>query len=207
VNAEARPSTADYLSPYVRAVARHGAGFPSLLWASEQTQSARFAAICRLGNPRGRSVADVGCGRADLLDFCVANDLAPADYVGIEAVPELAAAAEAKGHHNATIVRADFVEQPAAMFVGADVVAISGALNTLTPEQFFTTIRRAYDAAADVLVFNFLCSPATAAADYLHWYGRDDVLAFAGTLSPRVQIVTDYLFGDATVAVHKPVDP
>ena len=42
----------------------------------------------------------------------------------------------------------------------------------------------------------------TAAADYLHWYGRDDVLAFARTLSPRVQIVSDYLFGDATVAVQ-----
>jgi hypothetical protein len=203
---DVRASTAAYLSPYLRAVAKHGAAFPSLLWASEQTQAARFAAICRLGTPRGRSLVDVGCGRADLLDFCIAHDFAPAEYVGIEAVAELAAAAEAKGHHNATIVRADFVERPAAMFVGADVVAISGALNTLTPEQFYATVRRAYDAAADVLVFNFLCSPATAAADYLHWYHRDDVLAFARTLSPRVQIVTDYLFGDATVAVQKPVE-
>jgi hypothetical protein len=206
VDTDVRASTAPYLWPYVRAVARHRAEFPSLLWASPQTQAARFAAICRLGKPRGRRILDVGCGRADLLDFCIAHDLAPADYVGIEAVAELAAAAEAKGHHNATIVRADFVEQAASMFVGADLVAISGALNTLTPDQFYTTVRRAYDAAADVLVFNFLCSPATAAADYLHWYHRDDVLADVRTLSPRVQVVTDYLFGDATIAIHKPLE-
>jgi hypothetical protein len=200
----AASSVANYLVPYVRAVAQHGAAFPALLWASPQTQAARFGAICRVADPRGRSVADVGCGRADFLDYLLAHDMAPADYVGIEAVPELAAAAEAKRHPRATILHGDFVEQPGSMFVGADLVVISGALNTLTEEQFFMTIRRAFDAAGETLAFNFLCAPGTAAANFLRWYPIDDVLAFARTLSPLVDVATNYLFGDATIVVTKP---
>jgi hypothetical protein len=38
----------DYLIPYQRAAALHGAEFESLLWASPQTQAARFDAFGRL---------------------------------------------------------------------------------------------------------------------------------------------------------------
>src|SRR3954447_8344631 len=79
-----------YLVPYLDAARRHGAAFPSLLWASPRTQAARFDAICRLESPRARSVLDVGCGRADFLGFSLRRDSAPAGYVGIEAVPALA---------------------------------------------------------------------------------------------------------------------
>ena len=39
-----------YLLPYLRAAEKHGSAFPTLLWASPQTQSKRFDAIQRLGN-------------------------------------------------------------------------------------------------------------------------------------------------------------
>src|SRR5687767_15928369 len=83
-----------YLRPYRAAARAHGAGFGTLLWASPQTQAVRFDAICRLADLRGKSVLDVGCGRADLLEHLVARGIEPADYVGIEAVDELARAAE-----------------------------------------------------------------------------------------------------------------
>ena len=49
------------------------------------------------------------------------------------------------------------------MFVGADVIAFSGSLNTMDDETFYATLRRAYDATAATLVFNFLASPFLAA--------------------------------------------
>ena len=199
-----------YLAPYLRAAEQFGAGFGSLLWASPSTQSARFGAIERLGNVAGRSVLDVGCGRGDFLDFLLRSGIRPADYVGIEAVAPLAEAAEAKAAglwHKAgvaaRIIRADFVAEPMRMFVGADVVAFSGSLNTADDPTFYGTLRRAFDATADVLVFNFLSSTYLAGQQYLYWRRPQDVLAFARGVSSDVRILDDYLKGDCTVAVRR----
>ena len=197
-----------YLLPYVRAAERHGSDFASLLWASPHTQAARFDAIQRLGDLNGRSVLDAGCGRADLLRFLVDRGVRPADYTGIEAVGELADAAErncaTRTAPPARIIRADFVREPLRLFVGADVVVISGALNTVEDGPFYTTIRRAFEAAAESLVFNFLCSSYLAGAEYLRWRHSGDVLAFARCLTDDVRVLDDYLHGDFTVALGKP---
>jgi hypothetical protein len=190
-----------YLNPYLTASRRFGGTFGTLLWASTQTQEARFEALMRGYGPRGQSVLDVGCGRADFLDFCIAAGMSPADYVGIEAVGPLADRAAEKQH--ATIIRADFVQQPAAMFVGADAIYFSGSLNTLDDPLFYATIRRAFDATARAVVFNFLSSSQLAAAAYLYWRHVDEVMDFVRTLTSDAVLINDYLEGDATVAICK----
>ena len=193
-----------YLQPYLAAAKRYGAGFGSLLWASPRTQAVRFDALVRAvggGAIRGRRVLDVGCGRADLLDHLRKRDVRPAAYVGIEAVAELADAAQAKG---ATVVRGDFVRRPELLTAAAaDVVLISGSLNTVDPAAFDRTVRAAFDAAADAVAFNFLCSTRLAGAPHLSWHEPDRVRAMAATLSPRVAVWDDYLAGDATVLVRR----
>lgn len=174
-----------------------------MLWAGPETQAARFDAICRLVNPAGRSILDVGCGRADLLEYLASRHIQAADYIGIEAVPELLEAARPKQSRTRRIIAADFVENPASLFVGADLVIISGALNTLDTPAFYPTIRRAFDAAGEAMVFNFLDSPLLAAASYLTWHKREEVLEFAFRLAPDVRVLADYLDGDSTIAVHK----
>src|SRR5688500_13135141 len=99
-----------YLAPYLRAAERHGAGFDALLWASPRTQEVRFDALRRAVPMHGRTVLDVGCGRADLLRFLLDAGVRPRHYVGLEAVPALADAAEALQISNAMIIRADFVK-------------------------------------------------------------------------------------------------
>ena len=89
------------------------------------------------------------------------------------------------------------------MFIGAEVLVISGALNTADDSVFYTALRRAYDAAAEVLVFNFLSSPTLAACDYLWWRSRGDVVRFATSLGGEVRVLEDYLDGDCTIAVDK----
>jgi hypothetical protein len=192
-----------YLKPYLDAAAAHGAGFGALLWASPATQAARFDAISRIVALRGQSILDVGCGRADLLSYLVDHDIHPHDYVGIEAVQALAAAAEAKELPDATILRVDFVAQPERMFIGADVAVFSGSLNTAEDEVFYESIRRAFDATAKSLVFNFLCSPMLAGRDYLHWRVSEDVVRFARSLTRDVKTLNDYLPGDMTVCLTK----
>ena len=195
-----------YLEPYVRAAQRHGSAFRALLWASPNTQRARFDALIRLVDLNGRSLLDVGCGRADLLDHLLSKEIRPAHYVGLEGVATLSNAAEAKRRAGAMIVRTDFVAEPKRMFVGAHVVYFSGSLNTLDAASFYRTIRLAYEAAAEALVFNFLCSPLLAGAPYLHWRQPSEVLAFARTLTREVRQLNDYLDGDCTLMLTKPAE-
>src|SRR4051812_6808542 len=70
-----------YLEPYRRAASRHGDGFASLLWANPGTQAARFDAICRLADMRRRRVLDAGCGRGDFIDFLMAREVQPKQYI------------------------------------------------------------------------------------------------------------------------------
>ena len=193
-----------YLAPYIDAARRYAGGFLSLLWATPQTQAARFDAMCRLEKLHDRTVLDVGCGRADLLDYLLAGGVRPAHYVGLEAVTTLADAAEAKGHPDSMIIRTDFVRDPARLFVAADVVYFSGSLNTLDTVAFYATLRKAYDAAAETVVFNFLSSPELAGMSYLRWHPPHEVWAFAKTLTPHVRRLDDYLAGDCTFALAKP---
>ena len=151
---------------------------------------------------------DVGCGRADFLEYLVDVEARPADYIGMEMVPQLANAARKRAkefRHRvpAMILRADFVREPARMFVGADIIAFSGSLNTLDRKTFYSTLKRAYEAAAEAIVFNFLCSPALAGQDYLVWHETEDVLRFAETLGGEVRIRSDYLIGDCTICVTR----
>lgn len=194
------------MEPYLRAAATHREGFGSLLWASPQTQAARFDAFMRLCDFSGRNVLDVGCGRADFLDHLIKRGVRPAHYVGIEGVDTLVAAARKKGHADCLLVHADFVREPSRMLVGADVIAFSGSLNTLEDADFFATLRIAFDAAVEAVVFNFLSSTYLAGADWLRWRRAEDVTTFARTLTPRVATVNDYLQGDMTVAMIKSDD-
>ena len=197
-------TAAPYLEPYLRAAARHGDGFGSLLWASPETQAARFDAMMRLCDFRDKNVLDVGCGRADFLDHLIRRGARPAHYVGIEAVEELVDSARRKNLADCIIVHADFVREPARILVGADVIAFSGSLNTLEEPAFYASLRTAHCAAVHAVVFNFLSSTYLAAADWLRWHRTEDVLAFAKGLTPLVTTANDYLHGDTTVAMTKP---
>lgn len=196
------PDDPSYLAPYLRAARGHGAGFSSLLWASPDTQLIRFDALARITDLHQRTICDIGCGRGDLLTFLDAQGIVPKHYVGIEAVPELADAAEAKVGKRGMVLRADFVREPVKMFVGSERVLISGALNTLEPSIFYQTLRRAWESSAEVLAFNFLSSPLLAGVSYLWWHAKDEVLAFARTLADEVAVLEDYLDGDCTIALR-----
>jgi hypothetical protein len=192
-----------YLQPYINAAKRHGAGFGTLLWASPKTQAARFAALLRGVNVDGQKLLDVGCGRADFLEFIEKMGLQPTMYVGLEALEELAAAAEAKHLHNCSIIRGDFVRDPSLLDVGADILFFCGSLNTLDDQQFHRAITAGFAAAAHSLVFNFLSSPKLAASEYLYWRRMESVLTMTRRLSDNVRVWQDYLDGDATIAISK----
>jgi hypothetical protein len=200
MNASAEPS---YLSPYLKASRKFGSGFGTLLWASPKTQAVRFKALLSAVEIDGRSIMDVGCGRADFLEFMLKSGRCPGSYVGVEAVEALAHAAERKNLPRCKIVIGDFVQDPRLLDTRSDILFYSGSLNTMETDDFYRCIAQAYAAAQHAVVFNFLCSAFLAGSSHLSWHPPDEVMAFSRTLSPRATLMDRYMRGDATVIIFK----
>lgn len=198
------PPLPPYLRPYIDAARDHGGSFNSLLWASRDSQLNRFTALTNLLDFTGLSVLDVGCGRADFNDHLDRIGQVPAEYLGIEAVPALASAAQAAG---VEIIQQDFVAEPRCLFTGSDVVLFCGSLNTFPDDIFFSTLKRAFDAAARHLLFNFLSSPLLAGASHLYWRRPDEVDRFCRNLLSLAPTRSEtYMEGDATFLLSKPAE-
>jgi hypothetical protein len=197
------PRAAPYLAPYARARQRKLRGARALLWVGPRDQRIRFEAIARNCPLAGRRILDVGCGPADLLRFLRARSIVPAHYTGLEAQAWLVRLARRRRYPGATIVRGDFVADPGQLAVGADVVLFSGSLNLLPSPQFYRALRDAWAATGEWLVFNFLCTPELANADWLYWHPRAAVLRLARALSADVRVDDAYEPGDCTVVMRK----
>jgi SAM-dependent methyltransferase len=192
-----------YLYPYHEARLQGVKGFHALLWSSREGQRARFEAIARNCPLGGKKILDVGCGRADLLGHLLESGTVPVHYVGMEMIPEALRAARRKKYPRCEILAADFVREPEKLHVGADVVVFSGSLNTLTRPRFYRTLRAAWTATGEWLVFNFLNTKDWAGEDWLTWHRRRTVVAFCRSLGGEVHFDESYLEGDCTVAVRK----
>lgn len=191
-----------YLRPYRHPRVRADRGVGALLWEDLHAQQVRFQALARNCPFRGRRILDVGCGRADFLDFLLEIGQAPSSYVGLEAQPWLARAARRKGHRGASIVEGDFLAEPGKLLVDAQVVVFSGSLNFLSSRQFYRALRLGWAAASESLAFNFLCS-SDLAAPPLTWHRRRSVAAFARRLGVVPRLDDAYEPGDCTVVLTR----
>ena len=194
-----------YLYPYHEARQQGAKGFDALLWSSREGQRIRFEAIARSCPLAERTILDVGCGRADLLAYLLERGTVPAHYTGLDMIPASLRAARRRKYERCTILTAaDFVRKPEKLLVGADVVIFSGSLNTLSRPLFYRTLRAAWAATGEWLVFNFLSSRSWCGEDWLSWHHRSSVLAFCRSLGGEPRCDDSYLEGDCTIAVQKP---
>ncbi|PRQ09735.1 Methyltransferase domain protein [Enhygromyxa salina] len=209
-----------YLGPYQRAVDSHGPGFPALLFGSREHQRRRFEVLCATMPLAGRRIADLGCGHGDLLAWLCDHDVAYADYLGIEAIPEFVGIARGRlaAHPQAAaeFVLADFVAEPervAALIRARDIdmIVLSGSLNTLDEAAALAVLERAWAALdgrpAAALGFNFLAGggdwdrPATRLPrrDTERW------VSWALARTSRVIFCQHYLGAhDATIVLFRP---
>jgi SAM-dependent methyltransferase len=193
-----------YLRPYQDAREHGVTGFRALLWSSRAGQAVRFEVIARGLDLTGRTVLDVGCGRADLLVHLRERGTVPAHYTGLEMMPAAIRSARRRRLPDCRIVAGDFVREPETMAVGAEVVVFSGSLNTLSRPQFYKVLRAAWAAAGRALAFNFLSSRFWCGEDWLTWHRQATVLAFCRSLGGEPRAVDGYLTGDCTILMERP---
>lgn len=184
-----------WLEPYKEAAAVGGASFGTLLWRSEEFQRTRFRVLSEMIDLTGRVVIDCGCGRADLLAYLAARDIAYRAYVGIDALAVMVEHCESR-IRNQNLLRAsatlgDFASGTDtftnyirnlgagthAIGGGGEVLVFSGSLNTFEQAQALDVLARAWEAISPApgaerpgaaLIFNFLsscCGPKWQTAD------------------------------------------
>ena len=220
------PHAPGYLEPYRDAVDRHGATFEATLWASRDHQRTRFHVIVEMIDLAGAAVLDAGCGLGDFPAYLHERGVAYASCIGLEAVPEIAAAAERRSLPRCVIRRADFLHDEraladaAAALAGAGrlVIVFSGSLNTMRESDARRVLERAWRAIpADptgALVFNFLSgaccrSIRSQAASPARRFSPQHMADWALAHTPRIRFRSDYFPGghDATIVMWRTPEP
>jgi SAM-dependent methyltransferase len=205
----------DYLAPYLRAVASHGPGFPSLLFSSRELQQRRFGVLTSSIALAGRRIADLGSGHGDLLTWIEERGIDYAAYVGVEAVAAFDALARerARAKPQASFIQADFVRDGELLEAlvrvrGVDTMLFCGSLNTLDGARALAVLDRAWAAlpAGGVLGFNFLSGGGAWERPPTNLPRRDTQqwLAWALARTPEVVFCQHYLGAhDATLVMHR----
>ena len=213
-------SDSPYLEPYREAVDAGGPGFEALLWRNRDFQRIRFETIAQMADPTGRVVADLGCGRADLLVWMHGEEVQYGRYVGVEGIPELVRVCRARlideRLPEAEILQLDFaadegVFRSLVADQGVDMLVFSGSLNTFEQARAADVLDRAWAAIqavpGGVLIFNFLSTrPPPGATSNPHPARRFDPVVFVDWALSRTRLTSlrhDYLDGhDATIAMR-----
>lgn len=224
--------TGDYLKPYQKAVNSGGTGFESLLWKNREFQQTRFRVLCEVAcaglNTReritdlsllkGRVIADMGAGRADLLRWLTDHRIDYGKYLAVEGVPELASFCRSRiadeKLEEAEVLEADFAADDTLFDSltrsrGVELFLFSGSLNTFKQAHALKVIARAYKAIqprSGAVVFNFLSdlvqSPPTGDTGPARRFDTLAVFRELAKLAPRTILRHDYLEGhDATIGL------
>jgi SAM-dependent methyltransferase len=180
-----------------------GGTVEALGWRGPESQLRRFQVLLQLGDFRGCSVLDAGCGYGDLKGFL--DQRCPGfSYIGLDQMPEFIGEAKARyGSLPATyFYQTDFTQ---AQLPQVDYVIASGAFcyRSGDPGHYFSTIRKLFEAAKIALAFNMLDAAVFPQHDLLTGHDRGAVTAFCSSLAFRVEIVGGYLDDDFTVFMYR----
>jgi len=199
-----------YLQPYKRWIAARGTGFGATLWASPQSQHARFEVFAELEYMQGKRILDAGCSEGDLALFLLERSIEYGEFIGVDAIEDVIINANARHLPRSQFHVRDLVTDKTAMAIGKpDVVCISGTLNTMTDEQVFTVLENAWEAAEQSLLFNFLSDRCGKTAPPQDQFARRlslmNLLDWALSKTWRVVLRQDYFPAghDATIAMYR----
>lgn len=189
---------------YAQLLARHGVSHRALDWGSRESQQLRFSVLSEVGELRGCSVLDVGCGLADFWEFLRARGI-EVDYTGVDLSPQMIAKA-ADRFPGLRLIAGNVLESdlPAG---GYDYVIASGIFTFLgeseAEDHAVRLIEKLYGLARRAAAFNALSTWAPERAPGEFQLDPVAVLARCRELCPRVVLRHDYLAHDFSVYLYR----
>lgn len=184
-------------------VRRHGIDVRSLDWGSRESQVKRFAVLAEIGNLKGASVLDVGCGLGDFYAWMKRKKLRP-EYTGLDITPEMVGRAGER-FPGVRFCLCDLLDLSHGV-VSHDYVLSSGIFThrCTSPYDFLMAmVRRMFEISKHAVGFN--CLSAWAEEKEGHEFHADPVriLSLCRTLTSRVVLRHDYHPRDFTIYMYK----
>ena len=206
---ETTTESAAYLEPYKDAVKKHGPSFESTLWNSREKQRGRFEVMSEMVPLTGRVIVDAGAGIGDFAQYLHDEGVQYGRFIGLEGVPAMVEQGNRLDLPEFTMVESDFASETDAFRAhNPDVIVFSGSLNTFDEDGAIAVLGRAWEAASEALLFNFLSSrnhvrnppdPSPARR-----FDPLRMIDWALTKTPSVRFRQDYFKGhDATIGMVK----
>jgi RimJ/RimL family protein N-acetyltransferase/SAM-dependent methyltransferase len=184
-------------------VEKHGIDSRALDWGSRESQQLRFAMLARIGDLRGASVLDVGCGQGDLLAWLQEQRL-DVRYRGVDITPAMIDVAK-KRFADQDFTVCNVLENPP-LPQSVDYVIASGVfyLRQTEPMAFMQAmVRTLFAACRKGVAFNSLSawSPVREAGEF--YADPAEVIAWCRQLTPRLAMLHDYHPRDFSMFLYR----
>lgn len=162
-------------------------------WKSKESQEIRFKVFNEIGELKGKSILDVGCGLGDFYNY-----LKDVNYTGVDIVPEMLVAAKKK------YPLARFLDKiPNEEF---DYVFESGIFNLPDPnwdEIMVDTLMEMWEHCKIAMGVNFLSSYTVKKAEGTKYTDPTEIIKFTMLLSPKFILRHDYKSNDFTIFLYR----
>ncbi len=187
-----------------KCVKRYGDNVHSLAWESEYTQKTRFAVLAQVADLNGKSILDVGCGKADLYSYLLEIGV-ETEYYGVDMTLGLLDIAK-KNFPGISLFYRDFLIE--ARYPEVDFIVSSGIANVKTPdnqEYMEEAIRKMFSLCGTGVAVNMLSSYAmdSQMENGMYFYSPEQMFRFAMKLTRDVILRHDYLANDFTLYMYK----
>ena len=180
-------------------------------WGSEESQKVRFRVLAGVGEMRGSSILDVGCGFGDFLKYLWWTGVRPESYVGIDMMEKTISEAwkihAADREHAAENVRftcGNFLEWESPERF--DYVIASGIFSIKTADwrsNVEEVLGKMYSMADRGVAVNFLSAMHEPKIETSMYAEPREILAMALVISERVTLIHGYRLNDFTVYIRK----
>lgn len=177
-------------------------------WVSESTQQLRCEILSLVGDMRGASVLDVGCGLGGFWHYLQTSGIS-CDYIGVDLSSAMVKAAR-EHHPGVTFLNSDwrkyFASEPVDFLVASGALSFrDGPVDNLQDVRDFLT--HFFPQITSGMAFNLLSSHTPksmrGSGSRFVYYDPEKVLALCLEFTPYVALRQDYLPNDFTVTLYK----
>jgi len=187
---------------YLTSYKKHGLTARGLNWNSKLSQDIRFEIITALIQEElsTSSVADAGCGFADLYLFWDKNALYVKEYIGIDSVLNSVNLAEKNLNNfsNCTLTCKDILKDK---LPHADWYIASGSLNILSSFDTWLFLEQILTYSKKGIIFNIL--EGDKQSENFNYQTKEQIENFFHKKDLKIDIISGYLEDDITIRVTK----
>ena len=194
---------------YENALMQYGDSPQGVNWADADSQRLRFRILSEIDDLNGKSIHDVGCGLAHLVEFLALRGV-NCDYVGSDISSQMIQKAKQRLPETRLYV-ASILDEATPNWMRADYLFASGVFHVKGPldrgewQQFVEAmLRRMFSLAKKGIAFNMLTTYVDYEDSNLFYLSPTEMLDFCiQSLGRRVVVRHDYPLREYTVYVYK----